>query len=80
VSEFDVDCLFADGECVYANVVDNWLPDAPYFQDKGFDCPTIVPPKVCANHMPSLDAERKLIGASNSLDFLLAYCAKHASL
>ena len=47
VSEFDVECLFADGECVYANVVDNWIPDPPYFQDKGFNCPTIVPPQVC---------------------------------
>jgi hypothetical protein len=78
VSEFDIDCLFADGECVYANVVDNWLPDAPYFQDKGFDCPTIVPPKVCANRIRVL-----MLKGSNWRNkvsgFLLAYCAKHVA-
>ena len=24
VCEFDVECLFSNGECVYVNVVDNW--------------------------------------------------------
>lgn len=29
ISEFDIDLLFWNGEAMYGNVVDNWLPDAP---------------------------------------------------
>ena len=46
VTEFDIDILFWEGEPVYANVVDNWEPEAPYFQDRGFNCPSITPAEV----------------------------------
>eukprot|EP01134_Creolimax_fragrantissima_P007765 CFRG7765T1 len=46
VQEFDVDVLMCKGEAVYANVVDNWIPDAPYFQDKGFNFPSLAPKSV----------------------------------
>jgi len=46
ISEFDVDCLFWDGELVYANVIDNWCPQAPYFQDRGFNAPSTAPQNI----------------------------------
>ena len=46
ISEFDVDCLFWDGKLVYANVIDNWCPQAPYFQDRGFNAPSLAPKDV----------------------------------
>ncbi|KNC78053.1 hypothetical protein SARC_09499 [Sphaeroforma arctica JP610] len=46
VTEFDVDVQFWNGEMVYGNVLDNWEPEAPYFQDRGFHMPSITPPNV----------------------------------
>ncbi|KNC86072.1 hypothetical protein SARC_01764 [Sphaeroforma arctica JP610] len=46
VQEFDVEVLMSKGESVYSNVVDNWIPDAPYFQDKGFNFPSLAPKSV----------------------------------
>jgi hypothetical protein len=46
VCEFDVDCLFFNGECVYSNVVDNWLPNPPYFMDKCGAAPSITDKKI----------------------------------
>ncbi|KNC82645.1 hypothetical protein SARC_05066 [Sphaeroforma arctica JP610] len=46
IQEFDVDVLMSKGEAVYANVIDNWIPDAPYFQDKGFNFPSLAPKNV----------------------------------
>jgi biotin carboxylase len=43
VTEFDVECLFWDGELVYGKVLDNWKPTPPYFQDRGFHCPSVAP-------------------------------------
>lgn len=42
VCEFDCEVLFYDGECVYANVIDNWLPNPPYFMDKCGNAPRYV--------------------------------------
>eukprot|EP01134_Creolimax_fragrantissima_P006282 CFRG6282T1 len=46
ISEFDCDILMWERKAVYSNVVDNWIPEAPYFQDRGFNCPSITPPNV----------------------------------
>jgi carnosine synthase len=46
ITEFDVECLVWDGKLVYANVVDNWRTLAPYFQDRGFNAPSVSPEQV----------------------------------
>eukprot|EP01135_Chromosphaera_perkinsii_P006617 Nk52_evm19s554 gene=Nk52_evmTU19s554 len=38
--EFDVDCLFWEGEPVYTTVTDNWPTFEPYFLETGSSCPT----------------------------------------
>jgi len=40
-SEFDVDVLFWNGECVYGNVIDNWEPLPPYFQELASNAPSL---------------------------------------
>lgn len=46
VQEFDVDILVSHGKMVYGNVIDNWIPDAPYFQDKVVSVPSVTPNNV----------------------------------
>ncbi|KNC75337.1 hypothetical protein SARC_12133 [Sphaeroforma arctica JP610] len=46
ITEFDCDILMWDGKPQYANVLDNWIPEAPYFQDRGFNMPSITPKDV----------------------------------
>ena len=38
--EFDVDCLFWDGEAVFTSVSDNWPTFEPYFLETGSSCPS----------------------------------------
>eukprot|EP01135_Chromosphaera_perkinsii_P008589 Nk52_evm31s1401 gene=Nk52_evmTU31s1401 len=44
--EFDIDCLFWDGECVFASVSDNWPVQEPYFNETGSNCPSDFPEDV----------------------------------
>uniref|UniRef100_A0A7S2X3X4 ATP-grasp domain-containing protein n=2 Tax=Prorocentrum micans TaxID=2945 RepID=A0A7S2X3X4_PROMC len=46
VTEFDIDCTFWDGKLMYANVIDNWFPEPPYFQDRGFHAPSLTPESI----------------------------------
>lgn len=38
--EVDVDILMSGGDVVYAKVVDNWPSVAPWFEERGFYCPS----------------------------------------
>eukprot|EP01135_Chromosphaera_perkinsii_P003445 Nk52_evm14s243 gene=Nk52_evmTU14s243 len=38
--EYDVDCLFWEGECKFISVSDNWPTHEPYFLETGSNCPS----------------------------------------
>ena len=42
-TEFDIDMLLCEGECVYANVAENWPTMEPYFIETGLHCPSSYP-------------------------------------
>jgi biotin carboxylase len=42
-TEFDIDLLFSEGECVYAAVEENWPTDEPYFYETGLHAPSQYP-------------------------------------
>ena len=42
VNEHDVEVLMWDGECVYANIIDNWTTRPPYFQEVASNMPTLM--------------------------------------
>eukprot|EP01135_Chromosphaera_perkinsii_P003340 Nk52_evm40s240 gene=Nk52_evmTU40s240 len=44
--EFDVDCLFWDGECVFMSISDNWPTFEPYFLETGSSLPSLFSQKI----------------------------------
>ncbi|KNC82874.1 hypothetical protein SARC_04853 [Sphaeroforma arctica JP610] len=59
--EFDVDVLMWEGECVYANAIDNWPTHEPYFMEEGSNCPsTYTGEKLESLHQYSIDCVKAL--------------------
>jgi len=46
VFEYDIDVLMFDGEAVYVQVVDNWIPSPTYYLETGSNFPSMVPQDV----------------------------------
>jgi biotin carboxylase len=44
-TEFDVDIVLAEGECVFAGVSENWATEEPYFVETGMHSPSAHPPE-----------------------------------